>query len=156
MTKLIVQAKLGAELSARLQEFKHIGPVTARIFTRGHANLVRLFQIFAPGSRTKASNPQNWSSVVPERSLAILLELVNNVVGQPVVPTRRLLCAPDQFLRVPVHEPNLRIDHLYNYFRRYDSAFRLTAQNRGFFYLRSDLYSAPLFQTGFEEPNQII
>ncbi len=34
MTKLITQAKRGSELSARLQEFKHIGPVTARIFTR--------------------------------------------------------------------------------------------------------------------------
>jgi hypothetical protein len=34
MTKLIAQAKRGSELSARLQEFKHIGPVTARIFTR--------------------------------------------------------------------------------------------------------------------------
>ena len=34
MTKLITQAKRGSELSSRLQEFKHIGPVTARIFTR--------------------------------------------------------------------------------------------------------------------------
>ena len=34
MTKLMAKAKTGAELSARLQEFKHIGPVTARIFTR--------------------------------------------------------------------------------------------------------------------------
>jgi hypothetical protein len=35
MTKLIAQARTASELSARLQEFKHIGPVTARIFTRG-------------------------------------------------------------------------------------------------------------------------
>jgi hypothetical protein len=34
MTKLIAQARTASELSARLQEFKHIGPVTARIFTR--------------------------------------------------------------------------------------------------------------------------
>jgi hypothetical protein len=34
MAKLIAQARTVAELSARLQEFKHIGPVTARIFTR--------------------------------------------------------------------------------------------------------------------------
>ena len=34
VTRLIVQAKRGPELSVRLQEFKHIGPVTARIFTR--------------------------------------------------------------------------------------------------------------------------
>lgn len=34
MTKLIAQTKRGWELSARLQEFKHIGPVTARIFMR--------------------------------------------------------------------------------------------------------------------------
>ncbi len=33
MTKLIAQAKRRSELSARLQEFKHIGPVTARLFT---------------------------------------------------------------------------------------------------------------------------
>jgi len=34
MTKLITEAKRGSELSSRLQEFKHIGPVTARTFTR--------------------------------------------------------------------------------------------------------------------------
>ncbi len=34
LTKLIAQAKRASELAARLQEFKHIGPVTARIFTR--------------------------------------------------------------------------------------------------------------------------
>ncbi len=34
MSKLIAQARTASELSARLQEFKHIGPVTARIFTR--------------------------------------------------------------------------------------------------------------------------
>ena len=34
MTKLIVQARTASELSARVQEFKHIGPVTARIFTQ--------------------------------------------------------------------------------------------------------------------------
>lgn len=34
LTKLIAQTKHGSELFARLQEFKHIGPVTARIFTR--------------------------------------------------------------------------------------------------------------------------
>ena len=34
MTRMIEQARTGAELSALLQEFKHIGPVTARIFTR--------------------------------------------------------------------------------------------------------------------------
>jgi len=34
MTKLIAQARTASELSARLQEFKHIGPITARIFTR--------------------------------------------------------------------------------------------------------------------------
>jgi hypothetical protein len=34
MTKLMAQARTVAELSARVQEFKHIGPVTARIFTR--------------------------------------------------------------------------------------------------------------------------
>jgi len=33
MTKLVARSKRGSELSARLQEFKHIGPVTARIFT---------------------------------------------------------------------------------------------------------------------------
>jgi endonuclease III len=35
ITELIAQTTRGSELSARLQEFKHIGPVTARIFTRG-------------------------------------------------------------------------------------------------------------------------
>jgi hypothetical protein len=39
VTKLIVQTKRGSELSARLQEFKHIGPVTARIFTREVSSL---------------------------------------------------------------------------------------------------------------------
>ncbi|MGD1079698.1 MAG: hypothetical protein ABR881_15350 [Candidatus Sulfotelmatobacter sp.] len=34
MTTLMAQSKGGSELSARLQEIKHIGPVTARIFTR--------------------------------------------------------------------------------------------------------------------------
>ncbi|MBZ5682863.1 MAG: DNA methylase [Acidobacteriia bacterium] len=34
MTRLIADARTGSELSVRLQEFKHIGPVTARIFTR--------------------------------------------------------------------------------------------------------------------------
>ena len=34
MTKLIQQARQSSELSIRLQEFKHIGPVTAQIFTR--------------------------------------------------------------------------------------------------------------------------
>ena len=34
MTRLIAQAKRGSELSARLQEFKHVGPVTTRIFMR--------------------------------------------------------------------------------------------------------------------------
>lgn len=34
MTKLMAQTKRGSELSARLQEIKHIGPVTAGIFTR--------------------------------------------------------------------------------------------------------------------------
>ena len=33
-TELIAQTTRGSELSARLQEFKHIGPVTARILTR--------------------------------------------------------------------------------------------------------------------------
>jgi hypothetical protein len=34
MTKMIEQARSGSELSTHLQEFKHIGPVTARIFTQ--------------------------------------------------------------------------------------------------------------------------
>lgn len=34
MTKLMAQSKSGSQLAARLQEIKHIGPVTARIFTR--------------------------------------------------------------------------------------------------------------------------
>ncbi len=34
LTNLLVQAKTAAELSRKLQEFKHIGPVTARIFLR--------------------------------------------------------------------------------------------------------------------------
>ncbi len=34
LTSLLVQAKTATELSRRLQEFKHIGPVTARIFVR--------------------------------------------------------------------------------------------------------------------------
>jgi hypothetical protein len=34
LTNLLVQAKTPAELSRKLQEFKHIGPVTARIFLR--------------------------------------------------------------------------------------------------------------------------
>lgn len=34
LAKLIAQARTVGELSALLQEFKHIGPVTARIFTR--------------------------------------------------------------------------------------------------------------------------
>ena len=34
MKKLIAQASTVSELSARVQEFKHVGPVTARIFTR--------------------------------------------------------------------------------------------------------------------------
>ncbi len=35
LTNLLAQAKTLRELSARLQEFKHIGRVTARIFLRG-------------------------------------------------------------------------------------------------------------------------
>ncbi|HMK21494.1 MAG TPA: hypothetical protein VK466_04120 [Terriglobales bacterium] len=34
LTQMIEQARDGSELSTRLQKFKHIGPVTARIFTR--------------------------------------------------------------------------------------------------------------------------
>jgi len=34
VTNMIEQARTGSELSSRLREFKHIGPVTARIFTR--------------------------------------------------------------------------------------------------------------------------
>jgi endonuclease III len=34
ITELIAQTTHDSELSARLQEFKHIGPVTARIFAR--------------------------------------------------------------------------------------------------------------------------
>jgi len=34
LTNLLAQAKTAAELSRKLQEFKHIGPVTARIFLR--------------------------------------------------------------------------------------------------------------------------
>ena len=34
VTRMIEQAKNGSQLSIRLQEFKHIGPVTARVFTR--------------------------------------------------------------------------------------------------------------------------
>jgi hypothetical protein len=34
LTNLLSQAKTPADLSRRLQEFKHIGPVTARIFLR--------------------------------------------------------------------------------------------------------------------------
>ncbi len=34
LTNLLVEAKSPGELSRRLQEFKHIGPVTARIFLR--------------------------------------------------------------------------------------------------------------------------
>jgi hypothetical protein len=34
LTNLLAQAKTPAELSRKLQEFKHIGPVTARIFLR--------------------------------------------------------------------------------------------------------------------------
>jgi hypothetical protein len=35
LTHLLAQARTVSELSAKLQEFKHIGPVTARIFCRG-------------------------------------------------------------------------------------------------------------------------
>jgi hypothetical protein len=34
LSQMIQQARTGSELSARLQGFKHIGPVIARIFTR--------------------------------------------------------------------------------------------------------------------------
>lgn len=34
LTELLTQAKTARDLSAQLQRFKHIGPVTARIFTR--------------------------------------------------------------------------------------------------------------------------
>ncbi len=34
MRMLMAQSRHSSDLSARLQEFKHIGPVTARIFTR--------------------------------------------------------------------------------------------------------------------------
>ena len=34
LRRLIAKTKTSAELEGRLQEFKHIGPVTARIFTR--------------------------------------------------------------------------------------------------------------------------
>jgi hypothetical protein len=34
LTKLFAQARTAAELARRLQEFKHIGPVTARVFLR--------------------------------------------------------------------------------------------------------------------------
>lgn len=37
LTELLTQAKTARDLSAQLQRFKHIGPVTARIFTRGVA-----------------------------------------------------------------------------------------------------------------------
>jgi hypothetical protein len=35
LTRLLAQGRTVAELSVKLQEFKHIGPVTARIFCRG-------------------------------------------------------------------------------------------------------------------------
>ena len=34
VTRMIEEVRTASELSSRLQEFKHIGPVTARIFTR--------------------------------------------------------------------------------------------------------------------------
>jgi hypothetical protein len=34
LVNLLAQAKRPSELSAKLQDFKHIGPVTARIFLR--------------------------------------------------------------------------------------------------------------------------
>jgi hypothetical protein len=34
VTRMIEEVRTTSELSSRLQEFKHIGPVTARIFTR--------------------------------------------------------------------------------------------------------------------------
>jgi hypothetical protein len=34
LTNLLAQARTASELSRRLQEFKHIGPVTTRIFLR--------------------------------------------------------------------------------------------------------------------------
>jgi hypothetical protein len=35
LTNLLAQARTPGELSARVQEFKHVGPVTARIFLQG-------------------------------------------------------------------------------------------------------------------------
>ena len=35
LTNLLAQARTASELSRKLQEFKHIGPVTVRIFLRG-------------------------------------------------------------------------------------------------------------------------
>jgi hypothetical protein len=35
LTRLLAQGGTVSELSAKLQEFKHVGPVTARIFCRG-------------------------------------------------------------------------------------------------------------------------
>lgn len=52
--------------------------------------------------------------LITEGLLPVFLELIDNLVGQPRLPTGRFLCAPDQFLRVAVHEPNLCINYPYN------------------------------------------
>jgi endonuclease III len=51
LTKLLKHTKTTGELSARLQQFKHVGPVTARIFTREIAPIWYGFGTLPPKRR---------------------------------------------------------------------------------------------------------
>lgn len=56
MTKLMAQTKRGSELSARLQEIKHIGPVTAGIFTPEVAQSGMVLQDPCSGEENQSLN----------------------------------------------------------------------------------------------------
>ena len=54
LTELLAQARTAQELSAKLQEFKHIGPVTARIFIIGTVYRNRVYL----GRPRRSSRPE--------------------------------------------------------------------------------------------------
>jgi len=54
LTELLAQARTAQELSAKLQEFKHIGPVTARIFIIGTVYRNRVYL----GGPRRSSRPE--------------------------------------------------------------------------------------------------
>jgi len=87
MTKLIAQARTASELSARLQEFKHIGPITARIFTRKVGpDLVWFPRVFAENVVTDQLCKGRWWLPRGQYSLARLRRKLSRV---PIVPMFR-------------------------------------------------------------------